>query len=233
MAAVSLTVVLCWAHPVCVGQHWWPLSHGSHEVPAVKGAVCWGVSVYSSVVFPPRKVARSLGSEDASPKSLPRLNWTCLCTGSKGRHSATGLCGEGGLPSACMGALPLHIWLLDSHCWGWRLRSFREWFSHLSMGWERRGLVDGDECLMGQLGEVSMHDSEGEGLWHCCDSLPWVSLLHLDQGCWPLDWDYLIEESSLRHLTTSAPPMRNRGHRSVSDPSKWVQLVLVLPWGPL
>ena len=31
------------------------------------------------------------------------------------------------------------------------------------MGWECRGLGDWDEYLTGLLGEVSMHDAEGEG----------------------------------------------------------------------
>ena len=71
------------------------------------------------------------------------------------------------------------------------------------MGWECRGHGDGDVCVMGQLGEVSTLDSEGEGLQHCGDSFPWVLLLYLDWGHQPLDWDCHIDESSLRHLAAS------------------------------
>ena len=51
--------------------------------------------------FPPGKLARSMGSEGASPKSSPRLNWTCFCTWDKGGHPATGVCREGGHLLAC------------------------------------------------------------------------------------------------------------------------------------
>ena len=47
-----------------------------------------GVSIHWSVAFSPKKLARSMGSVGASPKSEARLNWTCFCTGSKGAGSA-------------------------------------------------------------------------------------------------------------------------------------------------
>ena len=84
-----------------------------------------GALICSSVMFSPKKLARSLSSKGASPKSLARSNQTCFCTGPKGGYSATGLCGEGGHPSASMGAPPLSVLLLDSYCWGWRWNSLR------------------------------------------------------------------------------------------------------------
>ena len=95
---------------VWVGWHWLSLSCGSCEDPVIEGTKGWGASFYSSAAFPPRKLARSVGGEGASPKS-PRLNWTCFCMGPKDGHSATSVCGEGGHPLACVGALPLHIQL--------------------------------------------------------------------------------------------------------------------------
>ena len=161
---------------------------------------------------------------------MPHPNQTCFCTRPKGGHSATGICGEGWHHSACMGAPPLCICLLDSCCWGWRWRSIRKQISHLSMGWECGGLGDGDKCQVGLLGEVTMHDSEDEGLWLHCKSFLWVSPLCLDWGHWSLDPDYLIDESSLGHLATSAPYGQTRGTkfartsscRSISSSGKWV-----------
>ena len=57
MAAVGLAVVFGQAHFMWVGQHWWPLSHGSCGRPWVKRAEGWGASFCLSVAFPPRKLA--------------------------------------------------------------------------------------------------------------------------------------------------------------------------------
>ena len=93
-----------------------------------------GVSICLSVMSSPKKLARYVGSDGASPKSLAKSNWTSFCTEPKGRHSATGLSREQGYPVACIGALPIHIQLLDSSCWGWRWRSLKEWFKPLVYG---------------------------------------------------------------------------------------------------
>ena len=92
-----------------VGQCGWPFLCGGCEDLAVEGTEGWGASFCSLAAFPPRELARSVGSEGASPKSPPRLNQTCFCTGAKGGHSATGVCGEGGYPSASVRTLLLCI----------------------------------------------------------------------------------------------------------------------------
>ena len=113
MAALGLAVlVFGWAPPIWVGQCWWPLSWGNCRGSTVEGAEGWRASIILSVAFFPKKFARSVGIEGASPKSLARSNWTCFYTRPKGGHSATGLCREGGLPLVCIGAQPLCILLL-------------------------------------------------------------------------------------------------------------------------
>ena len=107
-----------------------------------------------SLAVPPRKVARSVGSEGSSLKSS-KVNLTCFFTGSSGRHSSIGFCGGGGNSSVCMGMPPLCILLQDSHGWRCRWRSPREQLSHSSIGWEYEGLGEGDGYLPGLQGNVS------------------------------------------------------------------------------
>ena len=124
----------------------------------VKRTEGWGTSFCSLVAFPPRKLTRSLGNEGAFPKSSARLNQTCFCTGPKDGHSATGFCGEGEHPLACVGTPPLCILPLDSDCQG---QDEDEQFSHLSIGWECGGLRDGDKCLPGLQRDVLTHGFGG------------------------------------------------------------------------
>ena len=78
----------------------------------------WGVSICSSAAFSPKMLTRSVGNEGASSKSSARSNQTCFYIRPKGGHSVPGLCGEGGVPLACMGVPPLHVLLLESHYQG-------------------------------------------------------------------------------------------------------------------
>ena len=98
---------------------WWlPSSWGSSGGFMVDGAGVHKALIHSSVKSSPRKLASSVGSDGASPKSSVKPNQTCFCTSPKGGHSATGLGGEQGHPVVCIEGLPIHILILDSHCQG-------------------------------------------------------------------------------------------------------------------
>ena len=219
---MGLTVFLGQVPPVYVGQHWWPLSCGSCEGTVVEVAKWWEVSVHSLVLFPSRKLARSVGTKGASPKIITQTELDLLLHQVQGqtlhpwplqRRASFGMHGN---------TASLH--LTPRILLGRRWRSPRGQFSCLSVGWECRGLGDGEKCLMGWLGEVSMLDSEGEGLWHHCDSLLWVLLLCLDRGHHSLDWDCLIDESSLRHLAAFIPQGPAKGDQGCEDEQWWEHL---------
>ena len=74
---------------------------------------------------------------------------------------------------------------------------------------------------MGLLGEVSMHDSEVE--WFLCH---YNSVLHLDQGSWPLDWDHPIGKSSPGHFSASASCGPAKGEWVCKEKWPWEHLQL-------
>ena len=88
----------------------------------------------------PKTLARSIGSDDASPKSSVKSNQTCFCTGDKGIKFCNWLqwkmrmsCGVH-WSTAYLHPTPEFLLL------GWRRRSLKEMFNHLSVGMGVEGL---------------------------------------------------------------------------------------------
>ena len=80
-----------------------------------EGAGEHGVLIQLSVA-PPKKLAKSVGNSNVSPRSSVRSKWTSFYVGPQGEHSVADLNGEWGHPVAFIGTLSGHV-LLSPTSW--------------------------------------------------------------------------------------------------------------------
>ena len=74
-----------------------------------EGAGEHGALICSSVASP-KKLAKSVGNGNVSPRLLVRSNWTCFCEGPWGKHSVADPDGEWSHPVACVRTLSGYVW---------------------------------------------------------------------------------------------------------------------------
>ena len=144
-----------------------------------------GTSICLLVTSSPKKLARSIGSDGALPKSLAKSHWTCLCADAKGGNSATALVeNEGNLWHAlehCLSAS--YSWIpaargeaadhlrsgLTAHLWAVGAEGLGRVRSTCQVCWKSKNVTlvvrDSDTNMTHSSGECSYAENENINPW--------------------------------------------------------------------